>query len=246
MTRHSSSAVFLFLAYVLCLFVAGGCNGNKETVAEGGETPVVTIADREQMLLDQVDRRFSDSDAHYKLASLYHDQEMYDRASYHYDAAIRFDPAHRDAQAGLVKLLLDQDMEIEAMRKAELFMSQVEPSYRETLKLARALAAHGAETQALACYQQALQIQPDSAEVFRDLGFYHLDKGEEEVARSYLSRSFQLDPNQPEVAGALGRLGVEVRIPEPEKKPGLWDRIFNREPKEPERPEEMEQPEEME
>jgi hypothetical protein len=28
-----------------------------------------------------------------------------------------------------------------------------------------------------------------------------------------LSRSFQLNPNQPDVAGELGRLGVAVKIP---------------------------------
>ena len=47
----------------------------------------------------------------------------------------------------------------------------------------------------------------------RQIGFYYLSKGNKEQAHSYLSRSFQLNPNQPEVAGELGRLGLRVKIP---------------------------------
>jgi hypothetical protein len=40
-----------------------------------------------------------------------------------------------------------------------------------------------------------------------------LTKNDNTRAKEHLTRSFQLDPKQPEVAGELGRLGVEVRIP---------------------------------
>jgi len=40
-----------------------------------------------------------------------------------------------------------------------------------------------------------------------------LGKGDKDRAKEYLVRSFQLDPTQPEVAGELGKLGVEVKIP---------------------------------
>jgi hypothetical protein len=46
------------------------------------------------------------------------------------------------------------------------------------------------------------------------MGYYYLSKNDKVRAKEYLVRSFQLDPNQPEVAGELGRLGVEVRIPQ--------------------------------
>jgi hypothetical protein len=45
------------------------------------------------------------------------------------------------------------------------------------------------------------------------LGYYYLSKNDTVRAKEYFTRSFQLDPGQPEVAGELGRLGVEVRIP---------------------------------
>jgi hypothetical protein len=40
-----------------------------------------------------------------------------------------------------------------------------------------------------------------------------LGKGDKEHAKEYFVRSFQLDPKQQEVAGELGKLGVEVKIP---------------------------------
>jgi Flp pilus assembly protein TadD len=60
---------------------------------------------------------------------------------------------------------------------------------------------------------QALRLAPNSARVHRQLGYYYLSKNDKVRGEEYLKRSFQLDPVQPEVAGELGRLGVEVRIP---------------------------------
>jgi hypothetical protein len=55
--------------------------------------------------------------------------------------------------------------------------------------------------------------------VNKEMGLYYLDKGDKVLAKEYLIRSFNLDPNQPDVAGELGRLGVEVKIPGQMKKP---------------------------
>ena len=66
---------------------------------------------------------------------------------------------------------------------------------------------------AMACYQQALRRAPNSAKIHRQMGYYYLSKGDRARAQDYLTRSFHLDPHQPEVAGELGRLGVPVRIP---------------------------------
>jgi Flp pilus assembly protein TadD len=60
---------------------------------------------------------------------------------------------------------------------------------------------------------QALHLDPTLAKVHKQLGYYYLSKNDKVRAEEYLKRSFQLDPVQPEVAGELGRLGVEVRIP---------------------------------
>ena len=56
-------------------------------------------------------------------------------------------------------------------------------------------------------------MAPSSAKAHKHTGFYYLTKNDNTRAKEHLTRSFQLDPKQPEVAGELGRLGVEVRIP---------------------------------
>ncbi|MGB2864327.1 MAG: hypothetical protein WBC05_13435, partial [Sedimentisphaerales bacterium] len=54
---------------------------------------------------------------------------------------------------------------------------------------------------------------PSSALINKQVGYYYLGKSDKDQAKEYLVRSFQLDPKQPEVAGELGRLGVEEKIP---------------------------------
>jgi Flp pilus assembly protein TadD len=60
-------------------------------------------------------------------------------------------------------------------------------------------------------YQQALRLAPNSARVNKQIGYYYLAKGQNDTAKIYLQRSFQLNPRQPEVAGELGRLGVIIQ-----------------------------------
>ena len=217
---------------IILVYLTGlcGCNNKSAKAPIGQEVKTVTPADEKASLLKQLDRKFENPKVHFQLGQLYHSEQLYDQAGYHYNIALGFDPANRNAQAAIVKLLMDEKKDTEARTKAGLFMGQVASSYPESLKLARAFKDQNVEEYALACYQQALRIQPESAEIYKDLGFYHLNsKGDRELAKGYLTRSFQLDSNQPDVAGELGRLGVEVRVPEPpKKKPRIWDKIFRK------------------
>jgi Flp pilus assembly protein TadD len=77
-------------------------------------------------------------------------------------------------------------------------------------------------------------MAPNSAKINRQIGYYYLSKGNKDVARDYLSRSFQLNPNQPEVAGELGRLGVAVKIPrKTEKSTKKLDKMVEKSEKKP-------------
>ena len=229
MTSHKTLATLPILIVLICLFGVCGCNRENKSAPDNQGVQMITADEQKADLLEQLDKRFQNPDAHYRLANLYHSENLYDQAKFHYETALRFDPAHRHAQAAYVKLLLDLKENTEAQTKAALFMDQVSGSYRESLKLARTFKAHGVEVYSLATYQQALQIEPESAEIFKDLGFHYLDKGDTQLAKSYLTRSFQIDPNQADVAGELGRLGVEVKMPEPpEKEPRWWKRIFKK------------------
>jgi hypothetical protein len=60
-----------------------------------------------------------------------------------------------------------------------------------------------------------------------------LSKNNTVQAQEYLMRSFQLNPNQPEVAGELGRLGIAVKIPrKTETSTGKLDKIVEKTDKE--------------
>ncbi len=92
-------------------------------------------------------------------------------------------------------------------------MNQASTSAMGSLRLGLAFQKHRLDDYAMDCYRQALHLAPNSAKINRQIGFYHLSKGNKIQAQDYLSRSFQLNSNQPEVAGELGRLGVQIKRP---------------------------------
>ena len=47
----------------------------------------------------------------------------------------------------------------------------------------------------------------------KQLAYYYLLKKDNAIAEMYLRKTFELDPSQAEVAGELGRLGVQVQLP---------------------------------
>jgi len=227
MSGTKKSTTTLVAVSLTIMIVVSGCRIGEAVGLKAQKVP--TAEEKKAQIVRQLDRKFENPDAHCELGQLYHQQGLYDQAGYHYNVALRFDPAHRGAQAGLVKLLIDRKKTAESRAKATEFMGQVVESAGESVKLARALDAQGVDDYALASYQQALRLQPESAEIFRDLGYYHLKRKQNDIAKQYFTRSFQLNANQPDVAGELGRMGVEVRIPQPaEKKSGWWDRIRKR------------------
>ncbi|MHC4271236.1 MAG: tetratricopeptide repeat protein [Planctomycetota bacterium] len=144
---------------------------------------------------------------------IYQSQGVLVRAEEEYTTAVSFDPAHRGAQAGLVKVLLDMGDTAKSQTEAERYIRLTSVSAVESLKLAMAFQQQQLDDYAVAAYRQALNLAPNSAKVNRQIGYYYLSKGEKDRAKDYLTRSYQIDPYQPEVAGELGRLGVEIKIP---------------------------------
>ncbi len=71
---------------------------------------------------------------------------------------------------------------------------------------------------ALLCYNSALNLALNSYAVNRQVGYYWLSKNDKIQAKNYLTQSFRLNPNQPEVAGELGRLGVAITVPRTKSK----------------------------
>ena len=206
----------LILCLLLCcVLLFGGCENPKTQVAKVVHLEKTSPEEKKAELLKLLDRRFENPDAHFELGQLYKAEGLWPKAEYHYNVALSFDPVHRQAQAGMVKLFLDSGDAAKSETYADIYMNQVAVagSAGGSLELALAFQEQQLDAYALASYRQALHLAPNSARIHKHLGFYYLSKNDTVQAKEYLSRSFQLDPRQPEVAGELGRLGVEVRIP---------------------------------
>lgn len=208
--------IFKVLIIVLICAVLGGCGGQQKTVT--GEK----ISDKEltsqgdlqkETLLKQLDKKYADAKTHYELGMVYHSEGQWDKAEWEYNKALAFEPTHHDAQASIVKLLIDKGETQRSEIIADMYMSQASVSAKHSLLLGRAFQARGLDEYALSCYLQAHRLAPNSVVINKQLGNFYLMKGDTANGEMYLRRSFELDPYQPEVAGQLGRLGVQVQMP---------------------------------
>ncbi len=198
------------LLFFFCPLLISGCNKQETEIDRIRKMPA---NERKAELLKLLDRKFENPDAHFELGQLYHAERQWSKAQWRYERVLNFDPVHRQAQAAMVKLFLDSGDAAKAKTYADVYMNQVAGSVNRSLRLGLAFQEQQLGEYALACYQRSLSLAPNSAKVHKQMGYYYLSKNNKVRAKEYLSRSFELDPKQPEVAGELGRLGVEVRIP---------------------------------
>ncbi len=215
-TKSVVGATLLHVLLGIALFAIGGCEEQARPPKTTGAGPAVSDA-TEAQLLGELDAKYENPQVHYELARLYHKSRNYSKAAHHYDLAISFDPAFRAAQAGKIKLCVDRGQTADAEHFANSYIRQAGTAVNEMLRLGWEFEQVGLDTYALRCYRQALDAAPDASETNRQIGFYYAAKGDEAQAKQYLMRSFELNPRQADVAGALGRLGVVVQTPmEPE------------------------------
>ena len=213
----SSSRVFhfTFILFLNCalLLVLAGCESPEMKAAEAERARKLPADVRKANIQDSLDQKFENPVAHYELGQIYHAEGNWSKAEYHYNIALSFDPSNADAQVSMVKLFLDSGDTAKAKNYANNYLDDTGNSDIQSLRLAMAFDKQQLDEYALTCYQQALNLSPDSARINKQMAYYYLGKGDKERAKEYLVRSFQLDPTQQEVAGELGRLGVEVKIP---------------------------------
>jgi protein O-GlcNAc transferase len=165
-------------------------------------------------LKKELDEKWENPVAHYEMGQLYHAQGDWSKAEWHYNLALGFNPAYREVQAAMVKLQIDKGDKQKADWVANNYITQVVSMPEQILALGAAFEKQGLDSQAFKCYTEALKATPDSAPVNRQLGYYYLHRNSKDKAKEYFIRSFQINSNQPDIAGELGRLGVAVRIPE--------------------------------
>jgi len=210
------------IAVAAAAIVLAGCGDGSR------KDPISSSASeaRKAKLLASLDKRFENSQAHYELGKIYHQNNLLERAEYHYNTAIGFDATHRPAQAAMVKLLRDRRNPERAQIAAEMYMTQASVSGESLMALGRAFQREGLDDYVLTCYQKAQGLEPNSASIYKQLGYFYLAKGDKVRAEANLRRSFELNPNQPELAGELGRMGVRVQIP-PKPKTDLLSPVKN-------------------
>jgi len=208
-------SIFTFTLLLNCalLLVLVGCESQEMKAAEAQRVRKLPAEARKAQLQQSLDNRFENPVAHFELAQLYHAEGRWPKAEYHYNIALSFDPANADAQATMVKLFLDSGDTAKAKTYADTYVNQAKNSDIESLRLAMAFEKQQLDEYALTCFQQALSLAPDSARINKEMAYHYLGKNDKDRAKEYFVRSFQLDPRQPDVAGELGRLGVEVKIP---------------------------------
>jgi Tfp pilus assembly protein PilF len=227
-------AIQVSLALLVCALLFSGCNSGKAKAPQVDEVKRTPAEEKKARLLKQIERKFENPEAHFELGQLYQADGLWFQAERRYNTALNFNPAHRRAQAARVKVLLESGDTAKAELLADIYMDQASNSAAGSLRLALAFQKQGLDEYALACYRQALHLAPNSAKINRQIGYYYLSKNDKVRAQDYLTRSFQLNPNQPEVAGELGRLGVPVRIPrKTEKRTKKLDRIVEESDREP-------------
>lgn len=202
--------------------IAGGCNSQQQKTMYGEKVSDKELSgesEKEKAKLQKdIDRKYENPSAHYQLGKLYHSQGMWDNAEWEYNKALAFDPMHHDAQAALVKLEVDKGDKTKADVVANMYITQASVSAKHSLLLGRAFQDRGLDEYAVTCYKQAYNLAPNSVAINKQLGYYYLAKKDNAAAEMYLRKAFELDPTQSEVAGELGRLGVQVQMPTKEAK----------------------------
>ena len=215
---HHFEPYSLIFALFVCTLLLTGCVETTESgkIKTPQDTRITQSLGQEekQKLLRAIERRFENPDAHFELGQVYQAEGKLIAAEYHYNTALRFDPVHRDAQAAMVKMLNNSGDTTKAKLLADTYMKEVAKSAAGSRTLAMAFQKQGLDEYVLPCFQQSLRLEPNSHETYKQIGSYYLIKNDNIRARDFLSRSFELDPTQADVARKLGQLGVEIKIPQ--------------------------------
>ncbi len=204
-------------AVALSALLIAGCQPTNPVSVDQKARVATDI--RKAELNQELAKKWENPQAHYQLGRVYQSEGDWSKAEWHYNLAIGFDPAYRDAQAALVKLQFDRGDREKGQWAANNYMTQVASSPEQTLALGAAFEKQGLDDLAFKCYSDALKLAPNSPAVNRQLGYYYLAKNRQDLAKDYFIRSFQLNPGQPDVANELGKLGVAVRIPQAPSSP---------------------------
>lgn len=75
----------------------------------------------------------------------------------------------------------------------------IAPTFASLNNLGDVLRSFGRTHDAVACFDRAIQMQPDSADAHSNMGLAMMDVGQVDQAEKYLTRACQLSPNRPDL-----------------------------------------------
>lgn len=202
------------LLYPILIVFAAVLLGCQDVQPRTAHSELTEANKRKMELLDAVDRRYENPDAHYQLGELYFDEGQYEKAAFHFNVAIGFDPVHYKAMASRVKALNYAKNTTQSRSDAQTYLEQARTSSQASILLGRAFQAEKLPEYALSAFKQAVRIAPTSPETNKQLAYYYLSRDNRKLAERYFSISFEMDPYQGDVAAELGRLGIIVESPE--------------------------------
>jgi tetratricopeptide (TPR) repeat protein len=189
----------------------GGCDESKKKAPE----EEYTFGDTELQKFDlqkRLEKRYSDPKSHYQLGKIYQSEGLWDKAIFHFKAALSYDPINWASAAATVKVLYQDGKKIKAINTTDLYTATANYSAGSLLSLGEAFQKEMLDDEALTCYHKALKIAPNSADLNKQIGYYYYEKKDLIRAEQYFRRSFEIKPSS-EVSGALGKLGISVELP---------------------------------
>lgn len=196
-------ATMLKIMAVVAVICVAGCGPDKKPVGP----------DTEQTLLMQIDQKFENPDAHYKLAKIYHSQGQWIKAEYEYGIAIGFAPINKWPESGLVRMYRDWGRPELAQAALDKAMHTCNTD-EELVMLAKGLQKEGLKEEPQACYEYALTAAKNKGGIYKEMGYYYLTIGDKVRAEDAFRKSLEIRPYQPDVSAELGRMGVKVVAPE--------------------------------
>jgi tetratricopeptide (TPR) repeat protein len=158
--------------------------------------------DSETLFTRMIDATPNNYMAHYNLGNLYSRQGRIDAALANYQAAIQEEPNYADAHNNLGGILLDQKRYDEALPHYRAAVG-AKPEFIHWFNLANALADAASArhdtnefAQAVAAYQQALQLNANASEARQNLGLTWQAQGSNSQAIAAFAEAARLDPNR--------------------------------------------------
>jgi len=201
-----SAAFILFSIFLVC-----GCQPPRQTPIDD-EFPMAASDMRKLELQQRLNRKFNDPQVHYELGKIYQSEGLWDKAISEFVFAKSCDPVSWKSAAAIVKTYYQDGKNKDAIKASQKYINQAAYSASSSMNLGKAFQAELLDDEALACYNQALKIAPNSAELNKQIGYYYFGKNDLIRAEQHFRRSFEIEPTS-EVSEALGRLGITVDLP---------------------------------